>query len=52
MVLRFPFIDDRSPLRDVCKLLRFFVPRKEMTFLFGQMDLKHVFNRFAGEVAI
>eukprot|EP00392_Amoebophrya_sp_AT5.2_P002031 g2036.t1 len=53
VVLRFPTITETSPLADVQALLGFFEERKQLfEFSFGQMQLKHIFSKFAGHVEI
>ena len=52
VLLRFPTILDSSEIGILTNLIDFFIAQKDMTFSFGQMHLKHVFNKFAGDVAI
>ncbi|CAD7941663.1 unnamed protein product [Amoebophrya sp. A25] len=52
VVLRFPTVTENSPLSDVQRLLEFFQRRPDLRISFGQMQLKHIFHKFAGEVAI
>ncbi|CAD7956477.1 unnamed protein product [Amoebophrya sp. A120] len=56
VVLRFPTITEESPLQLVRALLEFFEKQERENvleqFSFSKMQLKHVFNKFAGEVEI